>query len=98
MLSNMEIKFFEFIYKRQLIWYKRFILKEKPPWADDEILRTYKIINMYRELDKCTIYIINKLKNIKDRKTLLLNVVFFRFFNKYMLYENLKIKPLSPVA
>ena len=97
MLSNMEIKFFEFIYKRQLIWYKRFILKEKPPWTDDEILRTYKIINMYRELDKCTIYIINKLKNIKDRKTLLLNVVFFRFFNKYMLYEDLEIKPFSKI-
>ncbi len=90
-----EIDFFQFVYKRHLIWYKRFVLKQKQPWTDDPILRTYKIINMYRELDKCTIYIIDKLKNISDRRLILLNVIFYRFFNLMNLYEDLEIEPFS---
>ncbi|MBI2103117.1 hypothetical protein HYT55_04710 [Candidatus Woesearchaeota archaeon] len=90
-----ELDFFQFIYKRQLIWYKRFVLKQDYPWTDDPVLKTYKIINMYRELDKCTVYIIDKLKNIKDRKTILLNVIFYRFFNLMSLYEDLGISPFS---
>lgn len=82
---------FRFIYKRQLIWYKRFILKKNPPWTNDEVLKKYKIINVYRELDKCTIYFLNKLKNIQDRKIILLNTVFFRFFNRVNLYEEIGI-------
>ncbi|PIN93379.1 hypothetical protein COU54_03200 [Candidatus Pacearchaeota archaeon CG10_big_fil_rev_8_21_14_0_10_31_24] len=57
-----ELDFFKFIYKRQLIWYKRFVLHQKPPWIFDTILQKYKIINMYRELDKCTIYLIKQLR------------------------------------
>ncbi len=91
----LEKEFFEFIYKRQLIWYKRFVLKEKPPWTDDEILKTYKIINVYRELDKCTLYLLNKLNGIGDRKKILINVIFYRFFNQYNLYENLDIEPFG---
>ena len=44
---------------------------------------------MYRELDKGTIYILEKLKKIKDRKTFLLNIIFYRFFNRFNLYEKL---------
>lgn len=94
---NLENDFFKFIQDRQLIWYKRFILKEKPPWTTDKILNTYKILNVYRELDKGTIYIINKLKNVKDRKILLLNIVFYRFFNRYKFYENLGIEPITKI-
>jgi len=94
----MEKKFFDFIYERQLIWYKRFVLKEIPPWTNDDILKKYKIINMYRELDKCTIYILNKLKNIKSREKLLLNIIFYRFFNTFNLYENLEINILESVG
>ncbi len=94
-MTNMEEEFFKFIYRRQLIWYKRFVLNEPPPWTDDEILRTYKIINVYRELDKCTIYIMDKLKKIKDRKKILINVVFYRFFNQNNLYELLRINLLN---
>lgn len=91
----MEPEFFDFIYKRQLIWYKRFVLKENSPWTRDPILQKYKILNVYRELDKGTIYIIDKLKNVKDRKAILLNVVFYRFFNKFNLYENLGMEIFS---
>ena len=97
MVNELEKKYFEFIYNRQLIWHKRFILKQKPPWTEDEILKKFKIINMYRELDKCTIYLIDKLKNIEDRQKILLNVIFYRFFNLNNLYENLKIDILKEI-
>ena len=90
-----ELDFFTFIYKRQLIWYKRFILHQKQPWTSDPVLQKYKFINMYRELDKCTLYIIDKLKSIQSRKEILLNVLFFRFFNLCNLYEDLNIEPFS---
>lgn len=92
-----EFAFFSFIYRRQLIWYKRFVLKEAPPWTDDVILKTYKFINMYRELDRCTLYILEKLKKTKNRETLLLNSIFYRFFNEDQLYEHLGIEPLLKI-
>lgn len=93
----MERAFFDFIYRRQLIWYNRFILKEEQPWTEDPVLQKYKILNVYRELDKGTSYIINKLKDVKDKKAVLLNVVFYRFFNRFNLYEELGVKPFSDV-
>ncbi len=93
-----EKEFFDFIQNRQLIWHKRFILKENPPWTDDKILQKYKIINVYRELDKGSIYIINKLKSVKKREIILLNDIFYRFFNRYNLYENLSIEPFKEIG
>ena len=48
------------------------------------MLSTFKIINMYRELDKCTIYLVEKLKGVTDRKVVLMNFVFYRFFKGYV--------------
>lgn len=92
-----EQQFFTFIYKRQLIWHKRFILKQKPPWTQDKVLQTFKFINMYRELDRCTIYIINKLQHIQNRKQLLINIIFYRFFNLDNLYKDLGIEPFPAI-
>src|SRR5580692_10535700 len=48
--------FFKFMYERHLIWYKRFVLKEPPPWTKNKILRDNKFTNIFRELDAGTIY------------------------------------------
>src|SRR3989344_6884666 len=96
-IMDKELEFFKFIYKRHLVWYNRFVLKENPPWTEDTILQTYKLINVYRELDRCTIYLLNKLKNVKDRKVLLLNIIFFRFFNLDNIYEDLGIGILNNI-
>lgn len=93
--SNLEKEFFTFIYKRHLIWYKRFVLHEHAPWTTDHVLKTYKIINVYRELDKCTRYLLDTLNEVKDRKKLLLNVIFYRFFNTFNLYQDLEIVPFD---
>lgn len=96
-MENLIREFFKFVQERQNIWHKRFVLKENPPWTSDPVLKKYKIINVYRELDKCTIYILKKLKGIKDRQKLLINIIFYRFFNQENLYENLRLKPFENI-
>ena len=96
-MTRMFDEFFNFIYNRQLIWYKRFNLKESPPWTSDPVLQRYKIINIYRELDRCTLYILQKLKHVKNREKLLINVIFYRFFNQDQLYENLEVEPFDKI-
>lgn len=93
----LEKEFFDFVYRRQLIWYKRFMLKQRPPWTKDEVLQTFKIINVYRELDRCTLYLINTLKGVRDREKLLLNIIFYRFFNVDNLYEKLGVASFSRI-
>ncbi len=55
MVSNVE-GFYDYINERHAIYLKRFI-GEPHPWTDDEILQTYSFCNVYRELDKVTVWI-----------------------------------------
>lgn len=95
---NVEIKtfpeindFWRFVVERQKVWYKKEIEKKPYPWTKDPILRRYRFCNVYRELDKCTKYLIEKLKDIKDRKTIFLNVFTFRHFNYYGFFDDIGI-------
>lgn len=76
-------KFIEFVYDRQLIWYKKEVLHQPAPWTDDPILSTCLFCNVYRELDHGTKYLIDSIH--KDPQLSLedkfLNIVFYRFFN-----------------
>lgn len=93
--KDIQQDYFRFIYERQMIWYKRFVLKQPAPWTNDEILQKYKFINMYRELDRCTKYAVQNIGPLETRKAQLFNTIFFRFFNADQLYENLGIKPFT---
>ena len=55
MVSSVE-GFYDYINERHAIYLKRFI-GEPHPWTDDEILQTYSFCNVYRELDKVTVWI-----------------------------------------
>lgn len=74
-LENYNL-FFETMFERHLIWYKRFILKDEK-LTDDEIFQKYKFTNVYRELDRNTQWEINNL--IKD-DTLSLRELIWRIF------------------
>lgn len=93
---NIKKEFFEFVFERQLVWYNRFI-KNTKYWTNDETLQKYKFCNVYRELDKGTQYIINQLKNTTDKEIIFQNVVFYRIFNKYNLYEDLDIDLIKEI-
>ena len=55
MVSSIE-RFFYYINERHKIFIKR-QLEDPFPWTDDEILQTYSFCNVYRELDKVTVWI-----------------------------------------
>lgn len=65
-------------------------MKRPYPWTNDRILKKYRFCNNYRELDKGTIYLIEKIKFIKnDRRKVLFNVVAYKFFNIYGFFEKI---------
>ena len=81
-------EFWKFVVERQYIWFRRFVLNKPYPWTRDPILQKYRFTNVYRELDKGTIYIIEKLKPIqKDRRNVLFNVFVYRIYNKHRFFE-----------
>ena len=55
MVSSVE-GFYNYINERHSITLKRSI-GEPFPWTDDEILQTYSFCNVFRELDKVTVWI-----------------------------------------
>jgi hypothetical protein len=76
--------FFETLYERQMIWYRRFILKQDQPWTDNEFFRNNKFTNVYRELDRNSQWMIKyiMLDTELDLKNLVWKMMFFRYFNK----------------
>lgn len=83
-------KFFDYIYERQRIWYKKEVLKSEPSWTENSVLRDCSFCNNYRELDKGTKYIIDRVINTDmDFDDKILNIVAYRFFNKYGFFEDI---------
>ncbi len=76
--------FFELIFERQEIWYKRFVLRQSAPWTDNDILREYKFTNVYRELDRASQWMINNIFNQSHLSVvdLVWRIMIFRFFNQ----------------
>lgn len=69
----------EFVTERMRIWEKK-TTGELPPFTTDPILRDFRFCNIYRELDKQTIYLHTQLQEMRSDFALwLLNVIFFRF-------------------
>lgn len=75
-------RFWDFLYERQLVWYKRNILKEPFPWTEDPVLLKYKFTNIYRELDTGTQYMFdNVLGKTDDLSIELFNIILYRTYN-----------------
>lgn len=81
--------FWKFIFDRHMIWYKRFILKHEAPWTDDPIMQTFKFTNVYRELDRGTIYLLDNILGNKGLSEVeqVFNIIFYRMFNRIETYE-----------
>lgn len=81
--------FFDTMLERQLIWKRRFIDKSERPWTKDEIFLNNKFPNVYRELDRSSQYLINKV--IRANSSSLINMVWkaivYRLFNSPETFE-----------
>jgi hypothetical protein len=82
--------FWTFIAERQTIWHKRFVLKEMPPWTKDGVLRNFFFTNVYRDLDKGTIFYKENIATIKDPVNLVFATLIYRLFNQIPTYQYLK--------
>lgn len=76
-------KFWQYIYERQAIWFRRFIDLKPPVWTLDPVLQKYSFTNAYRELDRGTVFYVEKL--MKDFPTFTDQVaasIAYRHFNR----------------
>lgn len=90
-------EFFNFIEDRQLVWYRRFVLKQPRPWCYDPILDTYKFCNVYRELDKGTQHlIINVINKNLPIETKVFNIMIYRRFNVFGFFTEILNEPINP--
>ncbi len=88
--------FWYWVYERQNIYHKRFILKFPPPWTKDPILRNYKFTNVYRELDKNSIWLINNVcKRPMDPVDKMFKIMVCRLFNNPSTFEELGIPKIK---
>lgn len=86
--------FFEIMYERQEIWYKRNILKLPAPWSENPILRDYNFTHVYRELDRNSQWEIDNIISIDEIPEIekFWMVCFFRLMNEPRFFEYYKKK------
>jgi len=74
--------FFAFARERHNIYLKR-VTGAPPPWTDDPILRRYKFTNVFREVDRTTVWFREHIREpLWNDPRVLFATVAFRWFNK----------------
>lgn len=83
-------EFFKTMLERQLIWKRRFIDKKERPWTDDPFFKDRKFTNVYRMLDKNSMWEIENifLDDGLDLKNYVWKSMFFRLFNNPPTFTN----------
>lgn len=89
--------FFETARERHSIYLRRKKGLPREAWTDDPIFRRYSFCNLYRELDRTTIWF---RENVRDTLTskpeVLLATVLFRWFNRVETGEAIFVDKLTP--
>ena len=90
--GNVLDLFYQFMYERQNIWHKRFILEQPAPWTEDPVLLQYKFTNVMRKIDRGTICLYRNIFSRLDgsermEKLVLFNILAYRFLNKVESWE-----------
>lgn len=74
--------YFSFVEERHMIYRKR-RAGEPWPWTEDEILQKYKFTNVYRELDRGTIWLRENIREpYTDHPELFFNIAIYRIYNR----------------
>lgn len=87
--------FWKFIHERQRIWYQRFVLRRPAPWTKDQIMTDFKFTNVYRELDKGTIFLLDHIVDRQLPEDQVWNIIIYRMFNRISTYDFLKWHSLA---
>jgi len=89
-LDNDEFKkFLQFTKDRHQVYINRFINNMPRPWTEDPILNEYKFCNVYRELDRGTLYFVEQIKTeeMEDDASPLLKAIIYRAVNNRDFFE-----------
>lgn len=83
--------YWEFISKRQDVFFKR-INNAKYPWSDDDIINDYKFTNVYRATDRVSQFLIRNIiyKGNQEPDELLFRIILFKIFNRISTWEFLE--------
>jgi len=87
--------FFDFVDERHRIYVRRFIEQEEAPWTHDPVLAKYKFCNIYRELDRGTLFYLNNIAEEPDSKNLIFKTYVYRLINTIKIFEDLGIPELK---
>jgi hypothetical protein len=78
-------QFWYFVDERQHIFYKRFVLEKKQPWTKDKTMRQFFFTNVYRQLDRGTLYLTKEiyphLRGSGAEADALFSTLIYRLFN-----------------
>src|SRR3989442_13280131 len=90
-IESRVLDFFRFIAERHLMFVRRVIYHQPPPWTQDPILARTYTTNVYRELDRGTRYLIRNILPHASAAPMdtFWNVLVYRMFNWAATYEAL---------
>lgn len=75
-------EFFSYARERHSVYLRR-SRGERPPWTDDPVIRDHRFTNVFRELDRTTVWCRENVRRRYDhRSEVLPAIVLFRWFNK----------------
>lgn len=75
--------FFKYAVARHQIYHARCAGKPREQWTDDPIFQQYRFTNVFRELDKTTLWFANNVREpLRHRPEVLLATMVFRMFNR----------------
>lgn len=75
-------EFFAYARERHAIHLRR-AAGQPPPWTNDPVLQRYRFCNVFRELDKTTVWFRENVRTpLRERPEVLLATVLFRLFNR----------------
>ncbi|KKL48280.1 hypothetical protein LCGC14_2327110, partial [marine sediment metagenome] len=82
--------FWDFVVERHRIWHRRFIEKQPWPWTDDLILRQFHFCNIFRDLDKGTIWYTDHVVNAPmSLSSAVWATIIYRLVNSIWIFEQL---------
>lgn len=76
-------RFFAYAHERHMIYVRKHVERLPRPWTRDEILLKYSFTNVYRELDKTTIWFREHIRDpLRDDPAVMFATIAFRWLNR----------------
>eukprot|EP01116_Phalansterium_solitarium_P008421 TRINITY_DN22337_c0_g1_i1.p1 TRINITY_DN22337_c0_g1~~TRINITY_DN22337_c0_g1_i1.p1 ORF type:complete len:817 (+),score=114.19 TRINITY_DN22337_c0_g1_i1:126-2576(+) len=86
-------QFFWFANERHSIYHRRFVQKlPREEWTTDEVLKSHKFLNVYRELDRGTLYFREQMQKLghQELDAVLVRTACYRLINRIQTFEEFR--------